>query len=112
MKSIFLALILAPIAAASWAQPATAQKEGPEAYALRSDCAATTSAKLNAKPQAANEFVFVYYKGEYKGEATAGGTLDCTERQYAAYLNTVDPSRVMSAYPTAAGRPQVKPTGK
>lgn len=111
MKSMLLAVILTPLAVASWAQN-PAQKDSPEAYALRSECASKTSAKLGARPQAANEFVFVYYKGEYKGEAVAGRNLDCTERQYAAYLNTVDPSRVMSAYPTAAGRPQVKPAGK
>ena len=38
-----------------------------------------------------------------------GKLLPCTQLQYAAYLDTkADPVKVMSAYPTAAGRPTLK----
>lgn len=73
---------------------------------LKSECAAKHAVKVDAS--AANEYQFVYSKGEYRGEAEAGKALPCTERQYVAYLETADPVRVMNAYPTAAGRPSVK----
>ena len=76
---------------------------------LKSECAAKYAAKLDVKPAASNEYQFVYAKGEYKGEAQAGKALPCTEKQYVAYLETVDPARAMQAYPTAAGN---KPAAK
>lgn len=82
-----------------------------EVAALRADCAASYTSALQAKAEA-NEYQFVYAQGKYKGEATGGKQLPCTEGQYASYLdNKADPTRVMSAYPTAAGRPTAK-TGK
>lgn len=75
---------------------------------LRAECAAKHQPALSAKP-AANEHRFVYYKGQYRGEQQAGKPLACAEAQYAAFLDTLDPVRVMSAYPTAAGRPSTKP---
>lgn len=105
MKHALFAVMLASLAAG-----ASAQTDTQEAIALRGECSAQYTAKLDTQAKAANEYQFVYYKGEYKGEQVAGEKLGCTEQQYAAYLNTVDPARVMSAYPTAAGRPMVKPT--
>ncbi len=75
---------------------------------LKSECAAKYAAKLDVKPAEANEYQFVYAKGEYKGEAQAGKALPCTEKQYVAYLETADPTKVMGAYPTAAGKPTAK----
>lgn len=103
MKRILSLLTLASISAASMAQANTAMVD-----TLRGECAAKNPVKQDKKAHAANEFVFVYHKGEYRGEQVAGKPLHCSESQYAAYLNTVDPSRVMTAYPTAAGRPTVK----
>ncbi|MDY0744216.1 hypothetical protein SNE35_06850 [Paucibacter sp. R3-3] len=100
MKSL---LTLASLAlAASFAHAA----EGVTVETLRTECAAKYSAKLDTKDDgAANSYHFVYAKGEYKGELQSGKALPCTEGQYVAYLDTQDPTRVMSAYPTAAGRP-------
>lgn len=103
MKHVLFAMMFASLAAG-----ASAQTDKQEVVALRGECAAKYMAKLDGKAKDSNEYQFVYYKGEYKGEQTAGKKLDCTEQQYAAYLNTVDPTRVMTAYPTAAGRPTVK----
>ena len=75
---------------------------------LKSECAAKYDAKLDTKATASNEYEFVYAKGEYKGEAQAGKALPCTEKHYVAYLETADPTRVMNAYPTAAGKPVAK----
>jgi len=75
---------------------------------LKSECAAKHSTKADVAANASGEYHFVYSKGEYRGEAQAGKDLPCTERQYVAYLETVSPDRVMSAYPTAAGRPAAK----
>jgi hypothetical protein len=50
----------------------------------------------------------------YAGEKQPGDTMRypnakaCTEEQLAAYLDRADPVLVMSAYPTAAGRPKAK----
>lgn len=95
-----IALTLSVLACAASAQSIT-----PEG--LRAECAAKHQPQLDAKGQAANEYRFVYYKGQYRGEPQAGQALACAEAQYAAYLDTQDPARVLSAYPTAAGRPSV-----
>lgn len=100
MKRILTALILAPLAVASWAAGSDA--------ALRAECAAKNQPKTMAKP-AANEYQFVYHKGEYRGEVQAGKQLACSESQYSAYLASVDPARAMAANPTAAGKPNIKP---
>ena len=75
---------------------------------LKGECAAKYDAKLDAKPAQSNEYEFVYAKGEYKGEDKAGKALHCTQQQYVAFLETVEPDRAMAAYPTAAGKPAVK----
>lgn len=105
-KSLMSALILACAATGAWA----AQGESAEVQSLRAECAAKTGTTQQAK--AANEYQFVYYKGAYKGEQVAGKTLPCTETQYVAYLDKADPTRVMAAYPTAAGRPVAKTDAK
>ena len=112
-KTVFSTLLasLTLVAQVGSAQAAKPAAYTPEVAALRADCAASYTSAPQAKAEA-NEYQFVYAKGSYKGEATGGKQLACTEGQYAAYLDTkADPSRVMSAYPTAAGRPTVK-TGK
>lgn len=95
MKSILAALILAPMALVAAAQT-------PEATALRVECAAKNLPAASAKDS--NEYSFVYRKGEYRGETQGGKFIGCNEKQYTAYLASADPVRVMSAYPTAAGR--------
>jgi len=88
--------------------------EAAEVAALKSECAAKYDSAKDIKTSAASgsEYHFVYAKGEYKGEAKAGQVLPCTEKQYVAYLETADPTRVMSAYPTAAGKPGAKDAKK
>jgi len=116
MKRILVATAAAATAclsASSWA----AAGENAEVAALRNECAAKNPVKVEAKVQGDNEYQFVYHKGQYRGELTAGqAALACSETQYVAYLNTQDPTRLMSAYPTAAGRPAnlktAAPSGK
>ncbi len=102
MKRLMTATLLA-----GGATLALAAQPSAEIAALQADCAASYSSAY-AKPGAANEYQFVYAKGQLKGEVQAGKTLACTEGQYAAYLDKADPVRVMNAYPTAAGRPTAK----
>lgn len=87
-----------------------ADKQTPEQSELRAECANSYSATSSiTTPVAANEYQFVYANGKYKGEAKPGKLLACTSQQYAAYLdNKADPAKVMTAYPTAAGRPTAK----
>ncbi len=82
----------------------------PEQAELRAECAKSyVDTSSMAMPAASNEYQFVYSHGKYKGEAKPGKLLACTQDQYAAYLdNKADPSKVMAAYPTAAGRPTAK----
>jgi hypothetical protein len=102
MKRILIsAAVLALIA--PLAQAATA--ENADAKALRAECASQHAVKFE-QPADANEYRFVYNRGEYRGEATAGQAVACGQTQYAEYLASADPVRVMNAYPTAAGRPQ------
>jgi len=104
MKSLLTLASLALVA--SFAHAAQNVDPSVTVETLRTECAAKHSAKLDTKDDgAASSYHFVYAKGEYKGEAQSGKALPCTEGQYAAYLDTQDPTRVMSAYPTAAGRP-------
>lgn len=112
MKSKLFAVILATLSAASWAGSDKAVAYSAEVGALRAECAASYGSKIDSKAKAANEYQFVYYKGEFKGEQRPGQALACTEGQYAAYLDKADPARVMAAYPTAAGRPSAKPAAK
>jgi len=111
MKTPLIAMTLIALSAAAQAASGKDDETG-EGKALRGECAQKYSAGYASQDAArsadSSEYVFVYHKGQYKGEHVAGQSLDCTERQYAAYLNTVDPTRVMAAYPTAAGRPSIK----
>ena len=63
MKRILLALALTTLAASSFA----GIDSDAAATALHNECAAKYSAKLDVKASEANEFHFVYAKGEYKG---------------------------------------------
>ncbi|WP_077034235.1 hypothetical protein [Pelomonas sp. KK5] len=107
MKRILLVSALGLVAASS-----AFAAEGDAVAALRSECAAKYTAKQDQTPIAANEYRFVYAKGEFKGEQQMGMSLACTEGQYAAYLDSADPVKVMGAYPTAAGRPTAKDAAK
>jgi hypothetical protein len=107
MQRILFTAILASLSSACWAGGQNA-----EIAALRSECAAKNPVKLASQAKGANEYHFVYHKAEYRGEQRAGKPLACAESQYAAYLDQADPARVMSAYPTAAGRPGAKPATK
>ena len=109
-KALFATLLAAfsLLAVAGAAHAAKPVANTAQVAALRADCAASYISAPQAKAEA-NEYRFVYAQGKYKGEATGGKQLACTEGQYAAYLdNKADPTRVMSAYPTAAGRPTAK----
>ncbi|MBB3291817.1 hypothetical protein SAMN05428960_0456 [Mitsuaria sp. PDC51] len=91
--------------AAPMAHAAAASAENADAKALRAECASQHAVRFE-QPAAANEYRFVYNRGEYRGEATSGQPVACAQTQYAEYLASADPVKVMSAYPTAAGRPQ------
>lgn len=91
--------------AAPMAHAAATSAENADAKALRAECASQHAASFE-QPAAANEYRFVYNRGEYRGEATSGQPVACAQTQYAEYLASADPVKVMSAYPTAAGRPQ------
>lgn len=107
MKRILVSSVIACATASCWAAAATSSVESADALALRSECAAQHPVKVAVK--AANEYQFVYHKGELRGELKAGQqALACSESQYVAYLDKQDPTRVMAAYPTAAGRPGQK----
>ncbi|MGM9516799.1 hypothetical protein ACS5PK_21305 [Roseateles sp. DB2] len=81
--------------------------ENREVQALRAECAAQHAVNFDTARDD-NEYRFVYAKGQLRGEYTEGKALKCTEAQYVAYLDNADPARVMSAYPTAAGRPKAQ----
>ncbi|HEY1131167.1 MAG TPA: hypothetical protein VGF12_17300 [Roseateles sp.] len=105
----FLIPALAAFTAFAGTAAQAANNATPEQAELRAECAKSYSDTSSiSTPVAANEYQFVYANGKYKGEARPGKLLACTEQQYAAYLDKADPSKVMAAYPTAAGRPTVK----
>lgn len=106
----FLISALCTLFAFSAVSAQAANNATPEQAELRAECAKSyTDTSSVAMPAPANEYQFVYSNGKYKGEAKPGKLLPCTEQQYAAYLdNKADPSKVMAAYPTAAGRPTTK----
>lgn len=112
MKHPAIALFSLSLIAAGAQAASPAAHESAAGQALRGECASKYSANYTkadpAQAAATPEYTFVYHKGQYKGEHVAGQSLDCTEQQYASFLNTVDMARVMNAYPTAAGRPSVK----
>lgn len=90
--------LIAPLAQA-------ATQDNADAKALRAECATKHAVKFDA-PAAANEYRFVYSKGEYRGEAQGTKAVACGQAQFSEYLASADPVRVMNAYPTAAGRPK------
>lgn len=106
----FLIPAFAAFAAFTALAAQAANNATPEQAELRAECAKSYSDTSSvATPVASNEYQFVYSEGKYKGEARPGKLLPCTSNQYAAYLdNKADPSKVMAAYPTAAGRPTAK----
>lgn len=103
MKQILIAVSLAAVGTLSFAADTQMQDSTYQAeQSLRNECAAQHAVNYS-KADDQNEYVFVYAKSEYRGEYQKGQALNCSQGQYAAYLNTADPMRVMSAYPTAAG---------
>jgi outer membrane lipoprotein-sorting protein len=96
MMKALLTAALTSVGLSAWAQGGA-----PE---LRAACAAKHQPQLDAKAPAANEYRFVYAKGEYRGEQQAGQLMACTEAQYTAFLQSQDPAQLMQANPTAAGR--------
>lgn len=108
MKHVLSTVALLALAA-PLAQAATTSKA--EAQALRAECAAQHQVSFDA-PAAANEYRFVYNKGQLRGEAQDGKPLACGQAQYAQFLASADPVRVMNAHPTAAGRAAAKAASK
>jgi len=98
MKKLLIVLPLLAVGAALAAEPA--QPYSPAVTALRSECA--------QKYYAADKSTAAYDQ-KYEAGAKYASKYECTEDQYAAYLDTVEPERVMAAYPSGAGRPVAKP---
>lgn len=86
---------------ASFALAASAAQAA-DAEVLRAECAARHQVAL--KSGAANEHVFVYHRGELRGELQPGQALPCSAGQYQAYVASLDPARLMALQPTAAGK--------
>ena len=104
MKTLLIALpmsLLAAVAVPAQADPA--QPYSPAVIALRAECAHKYSSygadKQNDKS----------YEQKYDASGKYVSKYECTEDQYSAYLDTVEPERVMAAYPSGAGRPMAKP---
>ena len=95
MKTLLIALALGASAgmAGAASEPAA---YSPEVSALRYECAAKYYPTEYASRYYSQQS---YDKGEYAGKS------QCSDQQYASYLETADPTRVMSAYPSAAGKP-------
>lgn len=73
---------------------------------LRAGCAQSYASFIANQPAGnAPEFRGDKYPGDTKHYADAK---PCTEEQLAAYLDKAEPSLVMRAYPSAAGRPKAK----
>ena len=95
MKTILIALALG-VGAGMAGAASEAPAYSPQVSALRYECAAKY---YPAQYSSRYYSQLAYDRGEYKGKS------ECSDQQYAAYLETVDPTRVMSAYPSAAGKP-------
>lgn len=98
MKTFLLALTLGSVA--SVAAAADSKYYSPEIAALHSECAAKYYANEYKSKEDYSKDKDAYAKNEYSGAKS-----ECSEQQYAAYLESADPARVMAAYPSAAGRP-------
>ena len=73
---------------------------------LRAGCAQTYASFIANHPAGnAPEFRGDKYPGDTKRSSDAK---PCTEEQLAVYLDKAEPSLVMRAYPSAAGRPKAK----
>jgi hypothetical protein len=105
MKTYVISAVLAVAAAGAFAKSSVVNME---AVALRYECGVQQTAKHAVKAKDANTFVYVYRAGTLVGEATDGAVLECSSKDYSAFLATVDPVRVQAAYPTASGRTAVK----
>ena len=95
-------MLAATAAVASFLAFAGAPAQAADAEVLRTECAAQHEVTLKAG--AANEHVFVYHRGELRGELQPGQALPCSPSQYSAYVASLDPARVMALQPTAAGK--------
>jgi len=102
MKTFLIALPMSLLAAVA-AQADPAQPYSPAVAALRSECA---QKYYGADKQSYDS---KSYDQKYDASGKYAGKYECSEDQYAAYLDTVEPERVMAAYPSGAGRPTVKP---
>ncbi len=105
MKTAVLTFV---VALASFGASARSNVVNMEAVALRYECGVQQTAKRAAMLKERNTFVFVYRDGALVGEARDGEIMECSNKQYSAFLSTVDPVRVQAAYPTASGRASVK----
>lgn len=103
MKTLLTALACLAACAAFAADDADTAKARSE---LRAGCAQSHASFIAHQP-AGNA-------PEYRGDKHPGDTQyyadakPCSEEQLAAYLDKADPSLVMRAYPSAAGRPKAK----
>ena len=104
MKTLLLALSLGSLASAATA--ADTPYYSPEITALRAECSAKYYPHEYQGKDAYSKDN--YSKDAYPKGAYSGAKSECTEQQYAEYLESADPARVMAAYPSAAGRPAYK----
>ena len=108
MKTLLIAFSLGTLASAAMASDA--QYYSPEITALRNECAAKyyASEYKGKDAYAKDDSKDAYSKDSYSKGDYGGAKSECSEQQYAAYLETADPARVMAAYPSAAGKPGYK----
>ena len=97
--------LLAATLLASLALSSTAARAD-QTDALRAECAARHGVTLKAG--AADEHVFVYHRGELRGELQPGESLPCSASQYKAYVASLDPARLLALQPSAAGKPAIE----
>lgn len=101
-------LLLIPALLAAAPLSALAQSSYYAQEDLRAECAKSYA------EYAGNYAGAAYYSTDYAKDANGyyryadKSYKPCTEAQYAAYLDKADPTKVLAAYPTAAGRPSVK----
>lgn len=94
--------VLAGVPALAADDPAQAQAQAE----LRTGCAQSYASHIAHYPAGNTP--------EYRGDKYPGDTKHytdaspCSEEQLAAYLDKADPTLVMRAYPSAAGRPKAK----
>ena len=107
MKTLLIAFSLGTLCCAAAA--GDAHYYSPEITALRGECAAKYYAnEYRGKDAYAKDAKDAYSKDSYDKGSYGGAKSECSEQQYASYLETADPARVMAAYPSAAGKPGYK----